>query len=98
MIPNTKLGWNDRIGYGMGNAAISAAQKLGLGIGQVVLGIILSVGGYDGSLQVQSESAKAAISFMYNWLPAVMIVVTIVIMLFYTLDKEMPKIQEELHK
>ena len=89
--------WRDGIKpVGMGNAAISASQKLGLGLGQVALGAILSFGGYDGSLSVQSESAKAAITFLYNWLPAIMIAVTFVIMLFYTLDKEMPRIHEEL--
>lgn len=89
--------WKDGIKpVGMGNAAISASQKLGLGLGQVALGAILSFGGYDGSLSVQSESAKAAITFLYNWLPAIMIAVTFVIMLFYKLDKEMPRIHEEL--
>lgn len=83
---------------GMGNAAISAAQKLGLGIGQVVMGWILAFGGYDGAAAAQSESAKAAISFMYNWLPAIMIVVTFIIMLTYKLDKELPKIQKELEE
>lgn len=83
---------------GMGNAAISAAQKLGLGIGQVVLGLILDFGGYDGSLPAQSDSAKAAITFLYNWLPAIMIVVTFVIMLTYKLDKKLPQIQKELEE
>ena len=83
---------------GMGNAAISAAQKLGLGIGQVVLGWILAFGGYDGAVSVQSESAKAAITFLYNWLPVGMIVVTFIIMLFYKLDKEMPQIQKDLEE
>ena len=81
---------------GMGNAAISAAQKLGLGLGQVVLGWILAFGGYDGAAAVQSESAKAAITFLYNWLPAIMIVVTFLVMLFYKLDKEMPQIHKDL--
>ncbi len=81
---------------GMGNAAISAAQKLGLGIGQVVLGWVLDFGGYSGEAAVQSDSAKAAISFIYNWLPVGMIVVTFIIMLTYRLDKELPKIQKEL--
>lgn len=83
---------------GMGNAAISAAQKLGLGIGQVVMGWILDFGGYEGAAAVQTDSAKAAISFMYNWLPVAMIVVTFIIMLTYKLDREMPKIQAELEE
>lgn len=83
---------------GMGNAAISAAQKLGLGIGQVVMGWILEFGGYEGAAAVQTESAKAAISFMYNWLPVAMIVVTFIIMLTYKLDRELPNIQKELEE
>ena len=83
---------------GMGNAAISAAQKLGLGIGQVVLGVILDIGGYDGTVTAQSESAKAAISVIYNWLPVALIVVTFFIMLTYKLDKELPQIQKELEE
>ena len=74
------------------------SYSLGLGIGQVVLGWILAFGGYDGSLAVQSESAKQAITFLYNWLPVGMIVVTFIIMLFYRLDKDMPKIQKELEE
>lgn len=42
--------------------------------------------------------AKAAISFIYNWLPVGMIVVTFIIMLTYKLDKELPKIQKELEE
>ncbi len=81
---------------GMGNAAISAAQKLGLGLGQVVLGWILAFGGYDATAAVQSASAMAAISFLYNWLPVIMIVVTFIVMLTYRLDSQMPQIQKEL--
>ena len=61
-----------------------------------MLGWILSFGGYDGATAVQTESAKAAITFLYNWLPAGMILVTFIIMLFYKLDKEMPQIHKEL--
>lgn len=91
--------WRDGFkSVGMGNAAISAAQKLGLGIGQVVLGWILAFGGYDGAAAVQTEAAKNAISFMYNWLPAALILVTLLIMTTYRLDKNMPKIQKELEE
>ena len=91
--------WKDGFkAVGMGNAAISAAQKLGLGIGQVVLGWILAFGGYDGAAASQSESAKAAISVIYNWLPVGLIVVTFIIMLTYKLDKELPDIQKELEE
>lgn len=83
---------------GMGNAAISAAQKLGLGIGQVILGWILAFGGYDGTAEIQSASAQSAISFLYNWLPVAMIVVCFIIMLFYKLDKQLPQIHKEMEE
>ncbi len=90
--------WKDGFkAVGMGNAAISAAQKLGLGLGQVALGLILAFGGYvNGSTTGQPESAKQAISFLYNWLPAIMLAAAIIIMLFYNLDKKLPKMHEEI--
>ena len=91
--------WKDGFkAVGMGNAAISAAQKLGLGIGQVVLGWVLAFGGYDATAAVQSESAKNAISFLYNWLPVAMLVITFIIMLNYKLDRQLPDIQKELEE
>lgn len=83
---------------GMGNAAISAAQKLGLGIGQAVMGWILAAGGYVNGAETQSAGAQAAISFLYNWLPVILIVICFVIMLFYRLDKEMPTVLKELEQ
>lgn len=91
--------WRDGFkAVGMGNAAISAAQKLGLGLGQVALGIILSIGGYVNGAQTQPDSAKAAISFFYNWLPAILLVAAIVVMLFYNLDKKLPQIHKDLEE
>lgn len=83
---------------GMGNAAISAAQKLGLGIGQAAMGWILAAGKFDATLPVQPESAKFAITFLYNWLPVILIAVCFVIMLFYKLDEEMPTVLKELEE
>lgn len=83
---------------GMGNAAISAAQKLGLGIGQAAMGWILAAGKFDASLPSQPDSAKFAITFLYNWLPVILIVVCFFVMLFYKLDKEMPTVLKELEE
>ena len=57
---------------GLGNAGVSAAQKIGLGLGTAVFGWVLNGAGYDGSLDAkgiaQPESVSTAINFMYNWL------------------------------
>ena len=86
------------VAVGMGNAGVSTAQKLGLGLGQAVMGWILAAGGFDAAKAVQSAGAQSAISFCYNWIPVICVALCFVLMLFYRLDKEMPKIREEMIK
>lgn len=83
---------------GMGNAGISAAQKIGLGLGQAVFGWGLTAAGMDGTLDAQGiaqpESVTAAINFMYGWLPAVMAgVMFVLFLLFYRCEREVEKLQ-----
>lgn len=82
------------VAVGMGNAGVSAAQKLGLGLGQAVMGWILGAGGFDAALEVQTASARTAITFTYNWIPVICVVLCSLIMLFYKLDKEMPSLRK----
>lgn len=84
------------VAVGMGNAGVSTAQKLGLGLGQAVLGWILAGAGFDAAQAVQAESAQTAISFCYNWIPVICVVLCSILMLFYRLDKEMPGIRAEI--
>lgn len=81
---------------GMGNAGVSAAQKLGLGFGQAVMGWILAANGFDGKLAQQAASAQNAISFCYNWIPVICVVLCSILMLFYHLDKELPVLRNEV--
>lgn len=85
---------------GMGNAAISAAQKLGLGLGTAVLGWVMDAAGFDASLDLQGvaqpESVLTAIRFLYNWLPVILCaVIFILLLLFYDIDKKLPALQEQ---
>ena len=85
---------------GMGNAGTSAAQKLGLGLGQAIFGWVLSGAGFDASLDAQGlpqpESVITAIKFMYNYIPMVMCAVIFVMMLlFFNLDRDLKKLKEE---
>lgn len=80
---------------GMGNAGVSTAQKLGLGLGQAVLGWVLAGAGFDASKEVQTAAAQNAISFVYNWIPVICIVICFVLMLFYKLEKEMAQMRTE---
>ncbi len=73
---------------GMGNAGVSAAQKLGLGLGTAVFGWALSWAGFDGALDAQGlpqpELVLTTVKFVYNWIPfAMCLLMFIVFVLFY---------------
>ena len=85
---------------GMGNAGTSAAQKLGLGLGQAIFGWVLSGAGFDAALDAQGiaqpESVITAIQFMYNWIPMIMCAVIFAMMLlFFNLEKDLKKLKAE---
>ena len=86
---------------GMGNAGVSAAQKLGLGLGTAVFGWILSGAGFDAALDLagvaQPESVTTAIEFIYNWIPAIMcgVIFILLILLYRGIDRDLEKLQAE---
>lgn len=85
---------------GMGNAGTSAAQKIGLGLGQAIFGWVLSGAGFDASLDAQGiaqpESVVTAIKFMYNYIPMIMCgIIFIMMLLFFNLDKDLKKLKAE---
>ena len=84
---------------GMGNAGISAAQKIGLGLGQAIFGWVLAGAGLDAALDAQGlpqpESVSTAIRFLYGWVPAIMAAAMFVIfLLFYDCECDIKKMQE----
>lgn len=84
---------------GMGNAGVSAAQKLGLGLGTAVFGWILSGAGFDAALDLagkaQPASVLTAVEFIYNWIPAIMcaVIFIVLILVYRGIDKELEKLQ-----
>ena len=83
---------------GMGNAGISAAQKVGLGLGTAVFGWVIDAAGFDGALDAQglqqAASVGTAINFLYNWLPFIMVVIIFVLMiLFYHCERDLKRMQ-----
>lgn len=70
------------------NSITGFANKIGGALATFLAGILLSAGGYDGTLGVnEAASAKAMVTFMTGGLPIVMTVALIVALRFYTLDK-----------
>lgn len=83
---------------GMGNAGVSAAQKLGLGLGTAVFGWVLAAAGFKGTYTIAEMPASVftAIEFLYTWMPLIMCLVVLVMMtFFYNIDKELEKLQAE---
>lgn len=83
---------------GMGNAGVSAAQKLGMGLGTAVLGWVLSAAGFNGALPAAEQPAAVgtAIQFLYTWLPLIMCLIVLVIMIFfYNIEKDLAKMNQK---
>jgi Na+/melibiose symporter-like transporter len=72
------------------------AGKLGQGLGSGILGILLSMGGYDGTLAVQPDSALLMIRILMGIVPAIAFLVVCVVMAFYKLNKLMPEINKTI--
>lgn len=83
---------------GMLGSVNSFCAKLGSGMASGLVGLIMGLAGYDGTLEVQSASATASIVALFNYLPMALMVVLLLLAIAYKLDKELPKIKEELAK
>lgn len=83
---------------GLAFGAMSMASKIGNGIGAAAMGWLLVWGGYDGNASIQSASTIMAIKSAYLYIPFVLCALMVVIMYFYKLDKEYPRIARELEE
>jgi GPH family glycoside/pentoside/hexuronide:cation symporter len=85
---------------GMVFAGATVGQKIGSAIGGVAVGWMLGFGGYISSMGTetvkQPDSALQNISFVFIWCPLIFAVAMAVLMYFYRLDKEYPRILAEL--
>ena len=85
---------------GMGNAGISAAQKIGMGLGTAVFGWILSGSGFNGELDLQGlrqpETVTTAIQFVFTWIPLIMFAIVLVVLLVtFHLDRDLTKLRAD---
>lgn len=71
-------------------------NKLASASASAIVAGLLAWGGYNGVLDVQSASANAAINIAFIGVPIVCCIVSIVVLLFYDLDKNYPQIRKEL--
>jgi GPH family glycoside/pentoside/hexuronide:cation symporter len=83
---------------GLCYSAASFGQKCGTGLGGAMIGWLLAAGGYVANAPAQSPSAMAVISFMFIWLQLILYVLSVIILLFYKLDKEYPAVIKDLQQ
>ena len=84
----------------MGNAGVSAAQKIGMGLGTAVFGWFLSGAGFDGALDFhgipQPQSVTTALEFVFTWIPLIMFaIISVVLILFFRLDRDLARLKAE---
>lgn len=72
------------------------AGKVGSGIASGAVGIIMAIGGYVSTLEVQGQSAINSIVALYSLIPAAICLAMLLLLHFYDLDKKMPQIRQEL--
>lgn len=77
-------------------SATTSGQKFGQGIGSALIGFIMESNGYNGDIAVQSSHTLSTISNLFIYGVTILGVLMIIILLFYHLDKEYPKIIKEL--
>ena len=69
----------------------SIGSKVGTGLGSAILGWGLEMGGYDGALIQQAQSAKDAETFLLFIVPTLASVVCFIAMWFWDIDKKIKK-------
>lgn len=77
---------------------VNFAAKLGSAVASGLVGVVMGLAGYDGTLAVQSDSANMAIVGLFNFLPLILLIIMFVLSLMYNMDKIRPQMMEELEK
>lgn len=83
---------------GMVNSANSFGVKIGMGLAAAMIGWILAMGDYDGTLAAQPDSAITSILVLTVYLPVAILVLTYLCLRKYDLDKKYPQIVKELEE
>jgi glycoside/pentoside/hexuronide:cation symporter, GPH family len=83
---------------GLSLSAGTFGEKVGTGIGGMILGAIMGLGGYIGGQPEQTVAALTSIKFVFIHVPIILSVLSIILLYFYKLDKKYPTIIMELNE
>lgn len=78
------------------SGAIGFGNKVGNGIGTLLLSLFLALGSYDPTLAAATTSMRISIYAFSNWLPVVINVLMFLIFLQFDLEKKLPAMQAEV--
>jgi GPH family glycoside/pentoside/hexuronide:cation symporter len=87
--------FNKRL-VGLTNSVIAFGSKVGTAVGTAMIGWFLALGGYVEQAATQGAGAKQAIIALNIYVPIVILLILAVALYKYKLDKEYPKIIQEL--
>ena len=73
-------------------------EKVGSGLGGLLIGIVMSIGGYVAGAAAQTPGTIFAIKSLFAYIPILLGVISIVLMFFYDLDKKLPEIVKNLQE
>lgn len=76
-------------------ALMGLMEKAGGAVGGFILGFLLSMSGYDASLEVLPGSALMMIRLCMSVVPAIAFAVIVVLMRMYKVDKQLPEMKEK---
>ncbi|MEJ8305226.1 MFS transporter [Saccharibacillus sacchari] len=79
-------------------SASSFGGKAGSGLGAAMVGWLLALGGYVGGQASISASASGSIEFVFIYVPFILCILQFIVLWFYKLDREYPKILQELQE
>lgn len=73
------------------------ANKVAAGLSVSLGGFVIGAAGYVGGQATQTASAMRAIDMSFNAIPTILMgIMTLILILFYDLDKQMPQVREDL--
>ncbi len=72
---------------GLYSAINGFSEKVGMGLGSWILGFIMDLTGFDGTLASQGSAALTSIRMLYTVIPAVVAILAMVILYFYNEKK-----------
>ena len=72
------------------------ANKVGSAVGAGLLGILLSLSGFDGMQEMQPDSAIMMIRLLASLIPMALYLVLAFVLKFYKLDEMMPQIRKDI--